>query len=158
MVVMASVTWCRPCRAFQEKYEVRQYALAVHLAVHRSSTLWFGLPVQWGRAVWPGTPQRPVERMPLPPRLPVPLSVPQKTAKHYKDAVFLKFYGGSFQWVGGYDCVHVWVAACQERSSWAMHRCCHTLLTLCCSCCRRLRVDFKVTSTPSTVPVSLLTV
>lgn len=23
VVLMASVTWCRPCRAFQEKYEVR---------------------------------------------------------------------------------------------------------------------------------------
>ena len=120
VVVMASVTWCRPCRAFQPKYEASGAAAWVHGlgCAGRTQRGCSCLRPVWGRegaehalpwaraqakqrrgrgahprrgaARGGSRPTAPCPHLPGPPGCPVL----QKTAAHYKDAIFLKFYGG----------------------------------------------------------------
>jgi hypothetical protein len=114
VVLMASVTWCRPCKGFQENYEAGAAAplacvpllVALVLDVPSAAHFWPWVIVgvgphgrvgqkvgaaAGGLSAFTGTHLSPP---------PSAAHAEQKAARHYNDAIFLKFYGAlAWCWV-----------------------------------------------------------
>lgn len=84
VVLMASLTWCRPCKTFQTTYEVRGSCWCICLSPLRLRLLALHRAQQQSQPACTGATWCVSSRLP----------VPQKAAQHYNDAIFVKFYGG----------------------------------------------------------------